>query len=255
MAVVTSSDAPGPYLAAAAGTLTLNSVGSIAVSNPAYDGAAGTEPKTVIRDYGFGAAQGTVTLGGTPLSVTSWTDAAIQVTVPGGAATGQLVVTRGDNNTSSITGITVQIGLRFRATLRTVSAGESIQAAIDAARPNDLILVGPGIYQEMVIMWKPVQLQGSGEATIISAVKIPAEKLVVWRQKVADLSPFYDLVNGQGTAVGGIEPGLLFSEEGAGVLVLATANSASLSKCSKVFSGIETECSRVSKTSCALAFV
>jgi hypothetical protein len=226
--VVTSSDAPGPYLAAG-GTLTLTSMGSIAVPNPAYDGAGGVEPLTVLRDYGFSGTQGTVTLGGTPLTVISWTDNSIQVTVPGGASTGQLVVTRGDNNTSSITGLTVQIGLRFRATLRIVSAGESIQAAIDAARPNDLILVGPGTYSEMVIMWKPVQLQGSGEGTIINAIKAPAEKLVAWQQKVEEVSAFYDLVDGQGAPLaGGIQPDALFSEEGAGVLVLATANDASL---------------------------
>lgn len=238
--VVTSSDAPGtlgapggPYLEAngAAGTLTLNSVGTISVLNPSYDGVGGVEPRAILRDYGFSTTEGTVTLGGTLLVINSWTDAAIEVAVPGIAvgdvSTDQLVVTRGDNNTSSITGITVQRGLRYRATLRTVSAGESIQAAIDAARPNDLILVGPGTYSEMLIMWKPVQLQGSGEGTLISALKTPAEKLVAWQEKVVEVSPFYDLVEGQGTVLGGIQPGDLFSEEGAGVLVLATSNAAS----------------------------
>jgi len=226
--VVTSSDAPGPYLATDSGTLTLTSMGDVNVPNPTYDGSGGTEPKTITRDYGFGTATGMVTLGGTPLTVSSWNNTTIQVTVPAGVTSGQLVVTRGDNNTSSITAVTVQVGLRFRATLRTVSAGESIQAAIDAARPNDLILVGPGTYHEMVIMWKPVQLQGSGEGTIISAIKVPAEKVVAWREKVNQFSAFYDLVPGQGGAVGGVEPGPFFSEEGAGVLVLATADPASL---------------------------
>lgn len=227
--VVTSSDAPGPYLAADSGTLTLSAVGSVNVPNPAYDGVGGVQPKTIIRDYGFGPLQGTVTLGGTPLTVDSWSNETIVVTVPGGVTTGQLVVTRGDNNTPSITGVTVQIGLRFRSALRTVSAGESIQAAIDAARPNDLILVGPGTFSEMLIMWKPVQLQGSGEGTIINAVKSPADKLIAWRQKIETVVPFYNLVEGQGTALGGgVQPGAFFSEEGAGILVLATANDASL---------------------------
>jgi large repetitive protein len=226
--VVSSSDAPGPYLATDSGTLTLTSTGTINVLNPAYDGVASMEPLLIPRDYGFGATQGTVTLGGTPLTVDSWTDATIQVSVPGGVSTGQLVVTR-DNTISSITGITVQIGLRFRATLRTVSAGQSIQAAIDAARPNDLILVGPGTYPEMLIMWKPVQLQGSGEGTLISAIKAPAEKLIAWQQKTNEVSAFYDLVDGQGAGPGGgVDPGALFSEEGAGVLVLATSNPLSL---------------------------
>ena len=39
----------------------------------------------------------------------------------------------------------------------------TIQDAIDAAGSNDLIMVRPSIYNELVVMWKPIQLQGFGE--------------------------------------------------------------------------------------------
>ena len=217
----------GPYLASAGGTLYIHSVGPQQVPNPEYCPAidpncAGKvdNDETIPRDYGFGSG-GTVTIGGVPQAVTSWTDSAIAVTVANG---GQLVVTRGDNGQSSVNGVTVQVGRRQGAAVRTVSAGGSIQAAIDAAGANDLILVGPGTYDEFVIMWKPVQLQGWGAgSTIINAVKgVAGERLQAWRDKVQALVDGNDatLLPGQEAVFGGIEPVALFTEEGAGVLVL-----------------------------------
>jgi len=106
-----------------------------------------------------------------------------------------------------------------------VAAGTQygIQTAIDNAAAGDLISVAPGVHQEMVIMYKPVRLQGWGEGSIIDAVKAPPEALQVWRDKVQSLLDGleYTLVPGQeaGGFVG-VEPILLFNEEGAGVLVL-----------------------------------
>jgi hypothetical protein len=69
-----------------------------------------------------------------------------------------------------------------------VAAGGSIQAAIDAATPGTLILVPPGSYEQMVVMSKPVRLQGWGAAsTRISVVQSPAENLQAWRDRMGDL--------------------------------------------------------------------
>ncbi|MCG8426590.1 MAG: right-handed parallel beta-helix repeat-containing protein [Chromatiales bacterium] len=79
----------------------------------------------------------------------------------------------------------------------------------------------------MVIMWKPVQLQGWGEgSTHIDAIKTPPEKLQVWRDHLEALitSNQVSLLPGQEAGFGGIEPDALFNEEGAGVLVLARSS-------------------------------
>jgi hypothetical protein len=91
-----------------------------------------------------------------------------------------------------------------------VAASASIQSAIDAAAPGDMIMVDPGYtpsatapagttcagvsatcvettaaHSELLIMWKPVRLQGVGAASsVINANTQPAGKLDTWRQKV-----------------------------------------------------------------------
>ncbi|MCP4340605.1 MAG: hypothetical protein GY799_17390, partial [Desulfobulbaceae bacterium] len=237
----------GPYIPARpAGTvrrhrtIVIESMGTVTVPNPAYDGVGGVLPKTIDRNYSFGGNEGTVTIGGIAMPITSWGGVRISINLPDGFDFGsrgakQLVVTR-SNGASTETGVSVQVGLRPQASVVTVSAGGSIQDAIDNAAANDLILVGPGSYNEMVIMWKPVQLQGWGEgSTSINAVKTPFEKLVAWRTLAenlltgtgtgpcADLNGCIDLIAGQELGFGGIEPDTFFSEEGAGVFVLATS--------------------------------
>ena len=59
---------------------------------------------------------------------------------------------------------------------------------VDCATPGDLIIVPPGIYNELLLMWKPVRLQGVGAASsIINANTHPAGKLDPWRQQVVCL--------------------------------------------------------------------
>src|SRR6516164_5235932 len=90
-----------------------------------------------------------------------------------------------------------------------VAPSQTIQSAIDAAAPGDLIIVdptcattagvstacttpsntnihNPATHNEMVIMWKPVRLQGAGAASsIIDANAHPAGKqLDPWRRHV-----------------------------------------------------------------------
>ncbi|MFC8535944.1 nitrous oxide reductase family maturation protein NosD [Streptomyces sp. NPDC057249] len=51
---------------------------------------------------------------------------------------------------------------------RVVSPGQSIQAAVDAARPGDTIVVRPGTYRESVRISTPgLTLRGSGDDTVI----------------------------------------------------------------------------------------
>lgn len=227
----------GPYVPSASGpegprTLTITSLGTaVEVPNPAY-GELGA-PATITRDYGFGpdVPGRAVTIGAVPMNIISWTDTVITGTVAAGTTTGQLTVTRGDNGQTTTVGVTVQVGLSGNGANRqeivAIGPGDSIQAAIDGAKSNDIIMIAPGIYDEMVIMWKPVRLQGWGAgATTIHAVKIPVEKLQNWRNKVEQLvtDGLVDLLDGQNAGFGGIEPATLFTEEGAGVLVLARAN-------------------------------
>ncbi|MFB3813528.1 MAG: SdrD B-like domain-containing protein [Terriglobales bacterium] len=210
--------------------LTIYSMGAaVSVPNPAYSGPGSPEPKMIARDFSFGTS-GSVTLNGVPLTIESWTPDRIVAVIPrttGGAPVvrgqGQLVVNRnlGGSTASSVYAATVSI--EGVAPIR-VSAGQSIQAAIDNARPGQLILVGPGTYNELVIMWKPVRLQGAGAgSTFINAAKFPTEKLVAWRQKVEGLiaSGAVDLLPnqpaGNATLAG---PGVLGFEEGAGITVL-----------------------------------
>ncbi|MBW1881856.1 MAG: IPT/TIG domain-containing protein, partial [Deltaproteobacteria bacterium] len=214
----------GSALVAAGGTITLTSQGLTTVPNAAYQGPLAPAPynvATLERDYGFGSG-GTVTLGGTALTNVIWTDGTITATVPAGMADGsyQLVITR-DTGEQSVNTITVTVGSESAIT---VASGSSIQAAIDAAPAGALILVEPGVYEEQVILWKPVRLQGAGAgATVINAVKRPTEDLAGWLAQVQSLvdSGAVDLLPGQGAAPNLFGEGLLGTEQGAGILVLA----------------------------------
>lgn len=216
----------GPYVPAAGQQIAIVSLGAnVAVPNPQYDGPGGIYPKTITRDYSFGSTPGQVTIGGRPLTVApgNWTPDVIVATVPAGVTTGQLEVIRGDNQAATVVGVTVTVGADSFNVRRVPPQGQ-IQPVIDAAQPGDLILVPPGVYEELVVMWKPVKLQGWGAgSTTINAVKAPAEKLLFWRQKIENLitTGAIDLLPGQEIGFGGIEPVTLFNEEGPGVIVLA----------------------------------
>jgi hypothetical protein len=234
----------GPYVPfGGTRTITIQSMGMTEVPNPNFcpstdpycvENAMVDDNPTIMRDYGFGGMSSQVTIGDTPLQVDSWNTDQITATVPANAATGQLTVTRGDN-TSTIVGVTVTVGqendkfnvVRVNAPSPPGVFPGAIQQAIDTAQDGDLILVAPGDYKEMVIMWKPLKLQGYGAgSTTISAFKTPPEKLVYWRQHAQTLisAGLVDLLPGQELAFGGIEPGTLFTEEGAGVFVIAKKN-------------------------------
>jgi hypothetical protein len=131
------------------------------------------------------------------------------------AQCGELVIIAG-NGKQSIDTVTVTIGGKMPSH---VNANGSIQAAIDGAAPGDLIIVDPtcntvattttpsataicsssaihattptqtaalAAHNEMLIMWKPVRLQGVGAASsIIDANAFPAGKLLdPWRRHI-----------------------------------------------------------------------
>jgi len=237
-------DGIGPWVSAAGKTLTITALGNITVANSstctiastgadvgvnnfAYAGPSATvapfDCKTVSRHYGFGTrgAGSSVTIGGVPAAIGSWSETSITVTVPAGvpactvqqqaqyggsaAQCGQLVITAA-NGKQSIDTVNVTIGGK---TPTHVIASGTIQDAIDAAAPGDLIIVdptctttagvatacatpsttnihNPATHTEMLIMWKPVRLQGAGAAsTIINANTQPAGKLLdPWRRHV-----------------------------------------------------------------------
>lgn len=215
----------GPYVAQAGDQMTIVSAGNTVVPNPDF-GLPG-QPRTITRDFGFGATMGTVTINGIPLTTTgtnpeviSWDNNSITIKVP---RSGQLDIIRGDNNVSTVTGITVTVG----GGVMVVNPAGKIQDAIDVANAGDLIIVPPGHYEELVIMWKPVRLQGSGASTVIDAVKAPAEKLLKWRNDIQALvtSGAVNLLPAQEVGFGLPEPATLNTEEGPGIIVLGNRKS------------------------------
>lgn len=237
---VDSSAGFGPWLPAGGGTLTLLAQGDQEVMNPAYNGPFATSglssQRVITRHYGFGATRGRVRLGALDVTsqVTGWSDTTITLNVPGGTPGGQLVVTTAAG-LSSVDAVTVTLGGPTPVRVPSV-ANPTIQSAVDAANPGDLILIDAGTYNELVIMWKPVQLQGVGAGSvIINAAKYPNAKLDAWRPRINALFAV-DVVTGNVTGpsqvdplptqeiTGGVvllEPSVLGTEEGAGITVLA----------------------------------
>ncbi len=208
IASVVSQDIAGPWVSAAGHTLTVTALGLTTVPNNAYSGPAASKPpynlKTITRNYHFGTAPGTVTIGGVP-ATTSWGDTVLTVAVPSGIPAcavqqqgymgtkcGELVITTAPtvsypNGQQSIDTVTVTVGGKTPTVLNTTTTpAQTIQSAIDAATPGDMIIVPPGTYSEMLLMWKPVRLQGVGAASsVVNANISPAGKLLdPWRRKV-----------------------------------------------------------------------
>ena len=231
-------------------TLTIVSSASTKVLNPMWQGPGSGTPANETRDYGFGPAgtganTGTISIGGVniPLVLSgkgknaTWTNKTITITVPKGTKTGELVITRGDNKKSTVTSVTV-VTNASGSHITTVqppvinpianNAPTPISDAIAAASPGDVIVLPPGLYQEMVIMTKPVQIAGAGpESVAINPAKTRTDALRTWRKKIEAIltsnPPGADLLAGQALDFTIPEPGTLNTEEGAGIVVLGQA--------------------------------
>lgn len=190
--VVGSQSGGGSIVCAADETITITSLGTTLVPNPDYDPSKRRSRAYITRNYGFGNQTGTVTVGGVELTITSWSPSTITATVPSGVSTGTLVVTKANGKSSEI-GVTLHVyadctGVGLLYVSPPVSQGQTpIQDAIDAAAAGDIILVNSGVYNENIILYKPVTLQGSGIATVINANPNPAERLAAWHEKVLSL--------------------------------------------------------------------
>jgi len=90
-----------------------------------------------------------------------------------------LITANANGGVSSVNGITLHVlgtnsGITYNPTIVNVAPPPplgtgSIQAAIDSAAPGSLIVLSPGTYNENVLVWKPVKLQGLGPGGIIGA--------------------------------------------------------------------------------------
>ena len=192
--VIYSVEGPdgGPIVCADEATVTIKSVGYKMVPNPNYIPNDPNFPELIQRDFGFGADMGTVTVGGTALNITSWSNAAIEATVDFAiVSTGTVKVTRGDNGKSTDLGVTLHVnncGNVIHVSGGSIYPNTPIQDAIDAASNGALIIIEPGTYWENPIVYKPVTLQGSGaESTFINAMPVPSEKVSSWLAKFNQL--------------------------------------------------------------------
>jgi hypothetical protein len=208
----------GPWISAAGHSLTINALGDVNnVPNYAYSGPQATAPpfnqKFITRHYGFGSQRGTVTVGGQSVpnaSISAWSDSQIVLSLPSTLVNnlpicatsysaalsssqaaakygrcGELVITAA-NGQRSIDTVTITVGGTAPAYVNGENAANNaLQTALNNANPGDLVIVGPGVYREMLLMWKPVRLQGVGAASVtIDANPHPAGKLDPWRAQV-----------------------------------------------------------------------
>jgi len=194
----------GPYVTTNSETIYIRSMGFTSVPDPTLP--YGSE-NVVTRDYGFGIVPGTVTVDGTPLNIIVWRPTFIKATLPGSIPSGtegRLMITRGDSGLITPIGITLTYGgsgavhqVVPRAPSSSDPIPDPIQEAIDAASPGDLILVGPGTYNENPIVYKPLRMQGAGAGTIINANPTPASRLSIWHSKVLDVLGYDPFVAGE----------------------------------------------------------
>ncbi|HET8600583.1 MAG TPA: IPT/TIG domain-containing protein, partial [Segeticoccus sp.] len=171
----------------------------LSVDRP-YVRAKDTDRTVTVKGFGFGATRGsgTITLGGSPVTVTSWSDTSISFTFPGdtGNTRGPLKIRiTNSGGKSSFNGLTVwglstqgQVGsAATNPQVLEVGPGKAyrtVQAALEAATPTSakpywLVVVYPnasttdtprGEYNENLIVHHQVAIQGVGPGGFQPAV-------------------------------------------------------------------------------------
>ncbi len=216
-----TTDQWGP-LVAAGERLRIRSMGNELVRNPDFPGGTlgnpadpPTEPEFITRTHGFGGQdnEGTVCVepdDGSPTfcfpqNDVNWTNVVINVDVTqqhidNGLKAGQLVVTRSNGNSTQVgIHLTVDDGTVSVVRVGSTQTYTTIQEGIDAALEGNLIIIDPGTYRELPILYKKVALQGSGAGgTTIFASHFSSgpgfeNPLVAWRAKIAELVEAGDL--------------------------------------------------------------
>ncbi len=182
--------------------IVITSAGTVSVPNPAYDPSDGglTSP-TIERDFGFGVVQGGVSLSGTVLTIDSWSNDSITATVPLGTTSGALYVARGDNGNLNANVVNVEVGECSINDLYVANSGsdetgdgssdfpyQTIQNAIDQATAGDRIFVAEGTYNERVILYKELELHGSGAGTVINSRPAVQSEVQAWRDKLISIN-------------------------------------------------------------------
>ncbi len=238
----------GPFVVAGADErIRVRSMGRVDVPNPEWDGVTLSQ-KTVSRDYRFTNGNKEVFLeasDGTRYELDGAGNGRNQLTrtvqdnVPAGDYQVVVVTTSGNaGGTETPTGVTLTVGTAADTGLRPNGGSYAvhrvagpgrypatpIQDAIDVAAPGDLILVPPGSYDELVIMWKPVKLQGWGAGEVfLNARQVPTEKVVDWRAKATGLVVNdIDRLPGQELGIPGfpaLAEAIFPTEEGAAIFV------------------------------------
>jgi large repetitive protein len=130
--------------------------------------------------------QGTSGTNGTPDTIVISVPA-VGGSFPPGPKQLAIVSANANGGVSSVNGITVHVlgsggGVTYNPTVRNVPPPpppatrnpHALQDAIDAANPGDLLVLSAGVYNENVLVWKPLKLQGLGPGGIIGAHELQA---------------------------------------------------------------------------------
>ncbi|MHB1392399.1 MAG: IPT/TIG domain-containing protein [Clostridia bacterium] len=165
--------------------------------------ATGANRTINITGTGFGTTIGEVTLDGNGIQILNWSNTQITARIPTSAQGGprQLLVKRSNGKVSPY-GITFHV-LRgfYNPRIINVNAGGSIQASIDGAPNDSLIILSPGTYYESPIIYKNIKLQGKGAYNTIIDGRFFMSYKASWESKLASINYDGPRIESMGQAI------------------------------------------------------